>query len=69
MTEAEVSHRGSERARMMESLGCLWRSRYLSSAIKVGIREGILDLTALYGSESLVLNTRERGRVEVFDMK
>ena len=62
--ETDVSHRLSERKRMI-SMGCLQRSRALSFAPKVGILESLVS----FYPETWVFKARERRRVEKVDMK
>ena len=52
MMEVEVYYSFSEEARMMESLGCLWRSESLPFAAKVWILKGMIAPAALGGSET-----------------
>ena len=47
----------------------LWRNRGMTIKLKIGMLEGIVVLTVLYGLESWVLNARERMMVEVYEMK
>ena len=57
--EVEMSRRFNEGTKMIRGLDCLCRTRGLSILGKVGLMEGTVTLSVLYGSDSWVLNVRE----------
>ena len=49
-------------------LNMLWRRRNLSKEAKVGMFEGIVEPSLLYGSETWVMNKSERKKIEAVEM-
>ncbi|MEL7302024.1 MAG: reverse transcriptase family protein, partial [Pseudomonadota bacterium] len=64
----EVSHRIGEARKVSGALQKLWKNRRMSMEAKVGMYEGIIEPTLLYGCEAWVLNVHERRKVEAVEM-
>ena len=47
----------------------MWKSRGLYIAAKIGMLEGMVVLTVLYGFETEMLNFTEKRKVKMLDMK
>ena len=65
----EVNHRIGEAKKVAGGLQKLWKKRCVSREAKVGMHEGIVESSLLYGSEVWGLNVHERKRTEVVHMK
>lgn len=65
---AEMNHRMGEARKAAGALQKVWKRRHVSREAKVGMYEGIIEPSLLYGSEVWVLNTQERRRVEAVEM-
>ena len=46
----------------------LWKRRHISNEAKVGMYEGIIEPSLLYGSEAWTLKLHERKRIEAVEM-
>ena len=64
----EVSHRIGEARKVSGALQKLWKNRNMSMEAKVGMYEGIVEPTLLYGCEAWTLNVHERRKVEAVEM-
>ena len=64
----EVSHRIGEARKVAGALQELWKKRHVSREAKVGMYEGIVEPSLLYGCEAWVMNVHERRRVEAVEM-
>merc|ERR1712090_13213 len=64
----EVSHRIGEARKVSGVLQKLWKNRNMSMEAKVGMYEGIVEPTLLYGCEAWTLNVHERRKVEAVEM-
>lgn len=62
--EAEVSYREEERAKVLGTLRA-WKEKSLSARANMGLFEGIVIPTAVYGCESRALNAKDRKRVDI----
>jgi len=67
--ETEVRHRVGEGAKVLGALRGVWRKRDLSVEAKMGMFEGIVVPSVLYGCEAWALNAWSRKRIEVLEMK
>ncbi len=65
----EVKHRVGEGAKVMGALRSVWKEKSVSLQAKIGMFEGIVVPTVLYGCESWALNAEERKRIEVMEMR
>ena len=65
----EISHRVREGARVLGALKSIWSKRSVSREAKLGMFEGIMVPTVMYGSECWALNAREKKKVDVIEMK
>ena len=66
--EDEVNHRIAEARKAWGSLKDIWKKRHISREAKVGMFEGIIEPSLLYGSEVWVMKTRDRKRIEAVEM-
>merc|ERR1712002_286773 len=66
--DEEVNHRIGEARRAWGALKDVWKKRYISREAKVGIYEGIIEPSLLYGCETWVLNGQDGGRMEAVEM-
>ena len=64
----EVNHRIVEARKAWGALKELWKKGSISIGAKVGMYEGVVEPTLLYGSETWVLNVGERKRIEAVEM-
>ena len=64
----EVNHRIGEAKKVLGGLQKLWKRRCVTREAKVGMHEGIVEPSLLYGSEVWGLNTHERKRIEAVEM-
>ena len=64
----EVGHRIGEARKASGALQKLWKNRRMSREAKVGMYEGIVEPSLLYGCEAWVMNVRERRKVEAVEM-
>ncbi|MEL7520935.1 MAG: reverse transcriptase family protein, partial [Cyanobacteria bacterium J06553_1] len=64
----EVSHRIGEARKVSGALQKLWKNRRMSMEAKVGMYEGIIEPTLMYGCEAWVMNVHERRKVEAVEM-
>ena len=64
----EVNHRIGEARRAWGALKNVWKKRHISREAKVGMYEGIVEPSLLYGCETWVLNVRDRRRMEAVEM-
>merc|ERR1712237_163966 len=64
----EVSHRIGEARKVSGAFQKLWKNRNISVEAKVGMYEGIVEPTLLYGCEAWMLNVHERKKVEAVEM-
>ena len=64
----EINHRMAEARRNAGALKSLWKRRNVSREAKVGMFEGIVEPSLLYGSEVWVLNKSEQRKVEAVEM-
>jgi len=64
-----VRHRVGEGAKVLGALRGVWRKRDLSVEAKMGMFEGIVVPSVLYGCEAWALNAWSRKRIEVLEMK
>jgi len=63
----EVNHRIGEANKVSGGLQKLWKKRSVSVEAKVGMYEGIVEPSLMYGSEVWSLNVHERKRVEAVE--
>ena len=66
--EEEVNHRITEARRAWGAMKDVWKKRHISREAKVGMYEGIIEPTLLYGCEAWVMKARDRKRVEAVEM-
>ena len=66
---AEMGHRRIEAAKLLGALKGVWNKGPMSTEVKLGMYEGIMVPTVMYGSECWTLNARERKQVDVIEMK
>ncbi|WP_289490223.1 hypothetical protein, partial [Klebsiella pneumoniae] len=64
----EESHRTGVARKNAGALKSLWRRWNASREAKVGMFEGIVEPSLMYGSEVWVLNKNERKKVEAVEM-
>ena len=64
----ELNHRIVEARKTWGALKDVWKKRNISVDAKVGMYEGIVEPTLVYGSETWVLNVRDRKRLEAVEM-
>ena len=64
----EVNHRIGEARKAWGALKDVWKKRHISREAKVGMYEGIIEPSLLYGCEIWVLNVRDRKRMEAVEM-
>jgi len=64
----EVRHRIGEARKASGALQKLWKNRRMSNEAKVGMYEGIVEPSLLYGCEAWVMNVHERRKVEAVEM-
>ena len=64
----EVNHRIGEARRAWGALKDVWKKRHISREAKVGMYEGIIEPSLLYGCETWVLNVHDRRRMEAVEM-
>ena len=68
MMDEEVRHRIVDAKKSAGALKKVWRERSLSMKAKVGMYEGIVEPSLLYGSEVWCLNVQNRRRMEAVEM-
>ena len=66
--EEEVNHRITEARKAWGALKDVWKKRHISNEAKVGMYEGIIEPTLLYGCETWVMKKRDRKRIEAVEM-
>ena len=64
----EVNHRIGEARRAWGALKDVWKKRHISREAKVGMYEGIIEPSLLYGCETWALNVQDRRRMEAVEM-
>ena len=64
----EVNHRIGEARKACGALKDLWKKRHISIEAKVGMYEGIIEPSLLYGCEAWTLKLHERKRIEAVEM-
>ena len=64
----EVNHRIGEARKAWGALKDVWKKRHISREEKVGMYEGIIEPSLLYGCEKWVLNVHDRKRMEAVEM-
>ena len=64
----EVNHRIGEARKACGALKDLWKKRHISREAKVGMYEGIIEPSLLYGSEAWTLKLNERKRIEAVEI-
>ena len=64
----EVNRRIVEARKAWGELKDVWKKRHISREAKVGMYEGIIEPSLLYGCETWVLNVRDRKRMEAVEM-
>merc|ERR1712002_1141048 len=64
----EVNHRIGEARRTWEGLEDVWKKRHISREAKVGMYEGMIKPSLLYGCETWALNKKDRKRMEAVEM-
>merc|ERR1712002_898071 len=64
----EVNNRIGEARRAWGALKDVWRKRHISREAKVGVYEGIIELSLLYGCETWELKVQDRRRMEEGEM-
>ena len=64
----EVNHKITESKKAWGALKDVWKKRHISRETKVGMYEGIIEPSLLYGCEVWTLKVRERERMEAVDM-
>ena len=64
----EVNHRIGEARKAWGALKDVWKKRHISREAKVGMYEGIIEPSLMYGCEAWVLNVRDRKRMEAVEM-
>merc|ERR1712002_424994 len=64
----EVNHRIGEARRAWGALKDVWKKRHISREAKVGMYEGIIEPSLLYGCETWVLKVQDRRRMEAGEM-
>ena len=66
--EEEVNHRITEARKAWGAMKDVWKKRHISREAKVGMYEGIIEPTLLYGCEVWMMKTRDRKRMEAVEM-
>merc|ERR1711921_35785 len=66
--DEEVNHRIGEARRAWGALKDVWKKRHISREAKVGMYEGIIEPSLLYGCETWALNVKDRKRREAVEM-
>ena len=66
--EEEVNHRITEARKAWGALKDVWKKRHISNEAKVGMYEGIIEPTLLYGCKTWVMKKRDRKRIEAVEM-
>ena len=64
----EVNHRITEAKKAWGALKDVWKKRHISREAEVGMYEGIIEPSLLYGCEMWTLKVRERKRIEAVEM-
>ena len=64
----EVNHRITEAKKAWGALKDVWKKRHISREAKVGMYEGIIEPSLLYGCEVWSLKVHERKRMEAVEM-
>ena len=64
----KVNHRITEAQKAWGALKDVWKKRHISREAKVGMYEGIIEPSLLYGCEVWSLKVRERKRMEVVEI-
>ena len=64
----EVNDRITEAKKAWGALKDVWKKRHISHEAKVGMYEGIIEPSLLYGCEVWTLKVRERKRMEAVEM-
>ena len=64
----ELVHRIGEARKTWGALSDVWQKRNMSREAKMGMYEGIIQPSLLYGSEVWVLNKRERKKMQAVEM-
>ena len=64
----EVNHRMTEAKKAWRALKDVWKKGHVSREAKVGMYEGIIKPSLLYGCEVWTLKVRERKRMEAVEM-
>merc|ERR1712002_1362997 len=64
----EVNHRIGEARRAWGAFKDVWKNRHISREAKVGMYEGMIEPSLLYGCETWVLNVQDRRRMESVEM-
>ena len=64
----EVNHRITEAKKAWGALKDVWKKRHISQEAKVGMYEGIIEPSLLYGCEVWTLKVSERKRMEAVEM-
>ena len=66
--DEEVNHRITEAKKAWGALKDVWKKRHISREAKVGMYEGIIEPSLLYGCEVWSLKVHERKRMEAVEM-
>ena len=64
----KVNHRITEANKVWGALKAVWKKRHISREAKVGMYEGIIEPSLLYGCEVWSLKVLERKRMEAVEM-
>ena len=64
----EVNHSITEVKKALGALKDIWKKRHISREAKVGMYEGIIEPSLLYGCEVWTLKVCERKRMEAVEM-
>ena len=64
----EVNHRIGEARKAWGALKDVWKKWHITREAKVGMYEGIIEPSLLYGCETWVLNVCDRKRMEAVEM-
>ena len=62
-----MNHRITEAKKAWEALKDVWKKRHISQEAKVGMHEGIIEPSLLYGCEVWSLRVHERKRMEAVE--
>ena len=65
---AEIESRMTQGRKIMGAMKKVWKTRRMGLQPKVGMFEGIVEPTVLYGSETWTLNLTEKRRLEAVEM-